>query len=269
MRRQDRERILRHYSHYGFLWKQGRKTPNWKYRVFELRGSVLSYWVPTKEISMLVTRYTKALETSRLKERDDLKIRLQYVLSKVDKLSSIKLNESTEIGIPQNSGRHFPTTNRVPTYLSFEIVVHGTSPRRLLCCPEERSSRQLWLDLIKTRTRSSLDRVVEQIIDPRIRIAMRQNKIKNKKIESLMDPTSTVICDDPMAPTRNRRILSKPRSFAGDVKCTSVPNVKLSSKSTEHLILERRPESLPGDKVPMRLRKQDFDVLKINDIKSI
>jgi len=265
-RRHKRERILREYSHYGFMWKQGRKTPNWKHRIFELHRNVLSYWEPTKETSALVKRYRNALETSRLKKRDDLKERLKYVLSKADKLGFVVLNSSTEIDIPQTPAQYFPTTSKVPTDLSFEIVNFEPSPRTLRCCTERRSSRQLWLDLIKTRTRSSLHRVVERIIDPEIRCAMLENHNKKKKIESLMDPTSTVICDASPLPKLQRiaRPKAKRERSLTSLKSSSLglrnrkpslfedARVMNSFVTTPRLIAqviaERRPESVPGRK---------------------
>jgi hypothetical protein len=252
-RRHNRERILRGYSHYGFLWKQGRKTPNWRYRIFELHKNVLSYWEPNKETSTLVTKYTKALKTSRLKKRDDFKDRLRQVLYKAEKLGFVILNSLTEIDIPQSSARSFPTTYKVPTDMSFEIVIPEPTPRRLRCCTEEKSSRQLWLDLIKTRTRSSLNRVVERIIDPQIRYAMLENHNKKKKIESLMDPTATVICDVPH-PSAPKRILVLPnmnreRSITS-LKSKSIPTKNRTSRLVSPVIKERRPDSLPDCKVP-------------------
>lgn len=245
--------FLQRYSHYGFMWKKGRKTPTWKKRIFALQQNVLSYWEPTKETSPLVDYYTKALKASDLKVRDDLKIQLKSALLIKNRISYLILDKSTEIDIPQNSTRHFPTTNKVPTSLSFEVVVTEPSPRRLLCCTEEKSSRQLWLDLIKTRTRSSLYRVVEQIIDPKIRFAMQQNKIKHKKIESIMDPTARVICDAPQPTLRIRQpclksVIKRNRSLTNDLKTKPIHMHKRPPRLRSHRTSERRfirPESLP------------------------
>jgi len=143
MRRLNREKFLRKYSHYGFMWKLGCRIPSWNYRVFELRDNILSYWKPTKETEILVKKYTRVLKTSRIEERENLKRRLQSLLLIDKKCGFVKLDDTTNIDIPQNRKWHLPTRHKVPTELTFEIIVNEPLPRRLRCCAEDESSRKL------------------------------------------------------------------------------------------------------------------------------